>query len=98
MRFIAFLRPAILLSAGAATACAIVAIAGAQAKDNTTLVYVAVGWWIIAAALGLWLGRGGRPIEGIARLLADARSSQSLPEIEPGRVLFNRLWALALAT
>src|SRR4051795_10208989 len=98
MRFIDFLRTATLLFAGAATACAIVAIAGAQAKDDTTLVYVAVGWWLVAAALGLWLGRGARPIEGIARLLADARSSQSLPEVEPGRVLFNRLWALALAT
>src|SRR3954471_9131967 len=98
MSFREVLRTELLLFAGAATACATVAIAGAQAKDNTTLVYVAVGWWIIGAALGLWLGRGGRPIEGIARLLADARSSQSLPEIEPGRVLFNRLWALALAT
>src|SRR3954469_2400844 len=98
MRFIDFLRTAILLFAGAATACAIVAIAGAQAKDDTTLVYVAVGWWVVAATIGLWLGRGARPIEGIARLLADARSSQSLPEVEPGRILFNRLWALALAT
>ena len=98
MRFPDFLRTAILLFAGAATACAIVAIAGAQADDNTTLVYVALAWWFVAAVLGVWLGRGSRPLEGIGRMLADARSSQALPEIEAGRVIVNRMWTLALAT
>jgi hypothetical protein len=98
VRFPEFLRTAILLFAGAATACAIVAIAGAQADDNTTLTYISVGWWFVATLLGVWLGRGGRPLEGIARLLADARSSQALPEIEPGRVVVNRMWTLALLT
>jgi hypothetical protein len=96
MRFGDFLRTAVLLFAGAATACAVVAIAGAQAKDDTSLLYVAVGWWVVAAVLGIFLGRG--EVEGISRLLADARSSQTLPEVEPGRILFNRMWALALAT
>jgi hypothetical protein len=96
VRFGDFLRTAVLLFAGAATACAVVAIAGARAEDNTTLLYVALGWWIAAALLGLWLGRGR--IEGIERVLADARSSQTLPEVEPGRIILNRLWALMLAT
>ena len=98
MRFGDFLRTSILLFAGAATACAVVAIAGARAKDDTTLVYVALAWWFVAAILGLWLGRGAGAIEGIRRLLADARSTQTLPEVEPGRILFNRMWLLALAT
>lgn len=98
MRFGDFLRTAVLLFAGGATACAIVAIAGAQSHDDNTLLYVAVIWWVVAAALGLWLGRGPNTVEGIARLLANARSTQTLPEVEPGRILFNRLWALALAT
>jgi hypothetical protein len=98
VRFGDFLRTSILLFAGAATACAVVAVAGAKAKDDTTLLYVAVAWWAIATVIGLWLGRGAHAIEGIARLLADARSSQTLPEIEPGRVLFNRMWTLALVT
>jgi hypothetical protein len=87
-----------LLFAGAATACAVVAIAGAKAKDDTTLLYVCVGWWFVATVVGLWIGRGAQPIEGISRLLADARTTQTLPEVEPARILFNRMWALALAT
>lgn len=98
MRFPDFLRTAVLLFAAAATACGIVAIVGAQADDNTTLVYVSVGWWVVATLLGTWLGRGARPQEGIGRMLADARSSQALPEVEPGRILVNRMWTLALAT
>src|SRR3954471_18032334 len=96
MRFGDFLRTAILLFSGAATACAVVAIAGANAKDNTTLLYVAVGWWLVATVIGLWLGRRPEVAEGIGRLLADARSSPTLPELEPGRIVFNRLWAVVL--
>ena len=36
--------------------------------------------------------------DGIRRLLADARSTPILPEVEPGRVIFNRLWLLAVLT
>ena len=98
MRFGEFLRTAVLLFAGAATACAVVAIAGAQARDQRTALYIAVGWWLIATIAGLWAGRSAQTSAGIGRLLADARPSQTLPEVEPGRVLFNRLWALLVAT
>jgi hypothetical protein len=96
VRFGDFLRVAVLLFAGAATACAAVSIAGANADENTTLLYFAVGWWVVATLVGGWLGRGAAASEGIARLLADARSMQTLPEVEPGRIVFNRLWAVIL--
>ncbi len=89
MRFGDLLRTTVLLFAGAATACAAVAIAGARNDDNTTLLYVAFTWWVAAALLGTWLGRG--KVEGIDRLLADARTTQTLPEVEPGRIILNRL-------
>src|SRR3954464_9896543 len=97
MRFTDFLRAAVLLFAGAATALAAVAIAGAQSKDDTTLLYVAVARWVLSAIAGLWMGRRSEPSQGIGRLLAEARHSPSLPEQEPGRTVINRLWPLIIA-
>jgi len=57
-----------------------------------------VGWWAVAAIAGLWLGRGMGPSPGIGRLLAGARKTSTLPELEPGTIIFNRLWPLALLT
>src|SRR3954470_459657 len=96
MRFTDFLRAAVLLFAGAATALAAVAIAGAQSKDDTTLPYVAVAWWVLSAAAGLWMGRRAETSHGIGRVLADARHSPTLPEQEPGRTMINRLWPLLI--
>ncbi len=62
------------------------------------LVYVAAVWWCVAVLLGLWLGRRPETTEGIGTLLADARSTNSLPELEPGALLFNRLWPVLVAT
>lgn len=98
MPFEDFLRTTVLLSAGAATALAAVAIAGARADDDTSLVYVAVGWWTVAALLGLWLGRRPEVSQGIGRLLGSARATQTLPELQPGAIIFNRLWALLALT
>jgi uncharacterized membrane protein YphA (DoxX/SURF4 family) len=96
MRFADFLRTSVLLFAGAATALAAVAVAGASSKDDRVLLYVAVGWWFIASVIGLWLGRRLETTEGIGRLLADARHSPTLPEQEPGRTVVNRLWPLVI--
>ena len=98
MPFTDFLRTTVLRCSGAATALAVVAIAGAQADGETTPLYVAVGWWTAAALIGLWLGRRPDVSDGIARLLAGSRATQTLPELQPGTVVFNRLWALLLET
>ena len=98
MRFTDFLRTAVLLFGGAGTTLAVVAIAGASAEDDTVAISVAVGWWALAAAGGLWLGRRMAPTPGIERLLASARATNTLPEVEPAAVLFNRLWPLAVVT
>jgi hypothetical protein len=94
VRFREFLRVSVLIYAAAATALAIVSVVGATREDTSTLVYVAAVWWCVASLAGFWLGRRMRTTPGIATLLADARSTNTLPELEPGTVLFNRLWPL----
>jgi hypothetical protein len=96
MRFTDFLKVSVLLFAGGATALAIAAIGGATADDNRLLLAISVAWWIVAAVIGLWLGRSTAATEGIRRLLAEARSTPMLPEVEPGRTVVNRMWPLAL--
>ena len=98
MRFPDFLRTAVLLFGGAATALAIVGIAGARADDNIPLLYLAVGWWMVAAIVGLWIGRSPEANEGFSHLLADAKTQPTLPEQKPGAVIVNRLWVLGLFT
>jgi hypothetical protein len=98
VRFRDFLRVSVLLYGGAATALAVVSVVGASSSDTNTLVYVAAIWWCVAALAGLWLGRRPATTEGIGRLLAAARTTNSLPELEPGAVMFNRLWPLAVGT
>jgi hypothetical protein len=96
VRFVDFLKTTVLACAGAATALATIAIAGAADDDNRMpLLTFAVGWWTVATLIGAWLGRRAETLPPIARLLAGARSSTSLPEQDrPGRILLNRLWPL----
>jgi hypothetical protein len=96
VRFADFLRAAVLLSAGSATALAAVTVIAATREYEDVLVLVSVGWWALAAVAGLWLeARAG---EGIARLLATARYQTMLPELRPATTLLNRLWLLLLVT
>ena len=103
MRFVEFLKTTVLLSAGAATALAavtVLATAGSQASSSSQerLIAVALGWWVIAALIGLRLGRRAETNPPIAHLLAGARSSAALPEHRPGTILLNRLWPLLAFT
>jgi hypothetical protein len=98
MRFRDFLRVSVLIYAAAATALAIVSIAGATRADTNTLVYAAAIWWCVAVLVGLWIGRRPSATEGIGTLLVEARTTNSLPELEPAAVVFNRLWPVAVLT
>lgn len=98
MRFVDFLKTTVLLSAGAATALAAVTVVGAGDQGNTLLVPVAAGWWLLAALIGLRIGRRAEATPPIGRLLAGAKATTTLPEHRPGLVLANRLWPLLLLT
>ncbi|HST38668.1 MAG TPA: hypothetical protein VLK58_04130 [Conexibacter sp.] len=98
MRFTDFLKATVLTSAAAATVLAALTAFAASRADDPLLVPFAAGWWILAGSVGVVLGRRAETSSPIARLLADARSSQSLPEVSPARVLVNRLWPLLACT
>ena len=98
MRFREFLRVSVLLCAGAATALALVTIIGANRDSDYVLALLAAGWWLAALVIGAILGRRKSVSDGTRRLLSSARTATSLPELEPGAVLFNRMWPLAVFT
>lgn len=86
------------MSAGSATALALVALAGVVGGGHTLLVAVAVGWWLVGGWVGIWVSRDSGTSRAIGSLLADARSQRSLPQVSPALTVLNRLWPLMLLT
>jgi hypothetical protein len=98
VRFVDFLKTTVLLSAASATVLAVFTVLRVATGDQEGLMEVAVGWWLVAALVGVWLGRRNAASPPIARLLADARMQMSLPELRPALTLLNRLWPLLFST
>lgn len=96
MLFTDFLKAAVQMVMGSAAALIAITVLGASRTDNSLTLVVGGSWWLIASAIGVWIGRLPRPSNRIKRLLAGARTSTSLPDIQPARVIWNRLWSLAL--
>jgi hypothetical protein len=97
LRYTDFLKTTVLLMAGEATALAAVTVAAAAGEDTTTIIFGVV-WWTVAALIGIWLGRREETTSAIGRLLAQARATNTLPEIRPLAVMVNRLWLVLLST
>lgn len=96
MAYTDLLRASVFLTAGEATALgAIAALALGGEPDGTTLI-VAASWWVIALAIGAYLGRPERAAEDLRGPLADARTATSLPAESPARIALGRLWPILL--
>jgi hypothetical protein len=98
VRFTDFLKTTVLLSAGAATALALVTVLSAAAGSQSQIALLSVGWWVIAALIGASLGRRSDTSPPIAQLLSGARATTALPEHRPSAILVNRLWPLLVFT
>ncbi len=98
MRFVDLLKTTVLLSAASATVLALVTVLGASASGASEVVLLLAGWWVIAAGVGTHLGRRDHATPPIARLLAGARSTSSLPEQRPQAIVLNRLWPVLVST
>ena len=96
MLYTDLLRLTVLLVGAMATALGAVGVIAANQDSDTMTLIVAGGWWVVAAAVGLYLGRPERAAEGVSRALAGARVSTSLPQDSPLRIALNRLWPIGL--
>jgi hypothetical protein len=94
MLFCDLLRVTVLLVAAVATVLGAISVVIANRDADGVALVVAAGWWLVAAAIGLWLGRGSRTADAIASVLAGARTATSLPPESPGRIAFLRLWPI----
>lgn len=97
MRFTDFLKATVMTCAAAATAMAVVTML-VGADDSIVLLSITVGWWVIATAIGGWMGRRATGSKQIRTLLAEAESTTTLPELRSGTILLNRLWPLLVVT
>lgn len=96
MPYTDLLRVTVLLTGAEATAlAAIAAIAANRGNDMTTLI-VAASWWLVALAVGLYLGRPSRAADSLRDALARARTTTSLPLDTPTRIAVSRLWPIAV--
>jgi hypothetical protein len=85
----------VLLAGGAATALAAVTVIAVSGGTDTLTIFVAAGWWTIALAGGLLLGRPSRAAEAMSPVLAQARTATAMPEIgNPTRAALARLWPI----
>lgn len=98
MRFREFLRTTVFASAAAATLLAVLTVVGAHNTDQTSIATIGIGWWAVAAIFGIWTGRRHTVSHQIGTLLANARSTNSLPDLNPARTFLNRLWPLLICT
>lgn len=97
MRFTDFLKSTVVLSMAAASVLALCTVLGAARFSENALVFLSLGWWVVAAVVGSWVGRRVEVSAQIGRLLASARAATTMPEHRPGAVLLNRLWPLLAA-
>jgi len=89
------LRLSVFLAAGEATVLGAIAAIGSGREESSTLALaVAAGWWLVAMAVGLYLGRPERAADGVRDPLARARTATSLPQEDPTRIALRRLWPI----
>lgn len=96
MQYKDLLRGTVLLVAVEATGLgAISGIAINNAGDDL-LAALALGWWLVAIAIGLYLGTAERAAEALRGPLAAAKTKTSLPSESPTAIALARLWPIAL--
>ena len=95
MPYTDLLRASVFITAAEATALGAITAIAANREGDTRIVVIAGAWWLIALAIGVYLGRPRRAADDVRDALARARTATSLPEQTPARIAFVRLWPIA---
>jgi hypothetical protein len=94
--FTDLLRTSVFITGAEATALGTITAIAVGRDDDATTLFVALAWWLVAVALGFWLGRPARAAEDMRDVLARAKTASSLPSQSPTRIAVGRLWPMAL--
>lgn len=96
MLFSELLRLTVLLVAGVATALASISVILAQTEAPGDVgLAILGGWWLVAVALGLWMGTSARAREALTPVLRGAKTATALPPEPESQIAFSRLWPIA---
>ena len=98
MTFRQLLHATVLLSGASATLLGLIVVSHAQVNSDPMPAVISALWWIVASIMGINAGRLNDTNPQIARVLAEARAAEQLPEPRPVLTLINRLWPLFLVT
>jgi hypothetical protein len=90
------LRVTVFLTGAEATALGAISAVGANREGSTATILIAAGWWLVALAVGFYLGRPARAADDVRDPLARARTANQLPPESPARIAIERLWPIAL--
>jgi hypothetical protein len=92
------LHATVLLSGASATLLGLIVVSHAQVNSDPMPAVISGLWWIVASIIGVQSGRMNDTNPQIARVLAEARAAEQLPEPRPVLTLINRLWPLFAVT
>ena len=96
MQYKDLLRGTVLLIAVEATALGAISAFAIDRSGEEGVAMFALGFWVVAIAVGIYLGQLPRAVESLAGPLAAAKTSTQLPSESPARIAFGRLWPIGL--
>lgn len=96
MPYTDLLRVTVFITGAEATALGAITAIGANRAGEESIVLIAAAWWLIAIAIGFYLGRPGRAADDMRSALARARTATSLPPESPARIAAGRLWPIGV--
>lgn len=96
MPYTDLLRVTVFITGAEATALGAITAIGANRTGEESVVLIAVAWWLISLAIGVYLGRPARATGDMRTALARARTATSLPPETPARIAAGRLWPIGV--